>query len=115
MKDSYFRFSGKLYKQVDGLAMGSPIAPVIANIFLCNLENNYLDLSPPNTKPFFYRRYLDDTFLLLISSDEAREFHEDMDALHPNIKFTIENEADNKSSFLDVTVAKGDNSFNASV
>ena len=31
--DTYFFFNKNLYKQVDGLAMGSPIAPILANIF----------------------------------------------------------------------------------
>ena len=33
--DTYFVFDGKLYRQCDGLAMGQPVAPTIANIFLC--------------------------------------------------------------------------------
>ena len=33
-KESYFIFNGLLYKQVDGVAMGSPLEPSIANAFL---------------------------------------------------------------------------------
>ena len=35
-KESYFLFDGELYQQVDGVAMGSPLGPTLANIFLCH-------------------------------------------------------------------------------
>ena len=37
-KESYFIFNGKLYKQVDGVAMGSPLGPTLANAFLVHFE-----------------------------------------------------------------------------
>ena len=33
-KESYFIFNGLLYKQIDGVAMGSPLGPSLANAFL---------------------------------------------------------------------------------
>ena len=62
--DSYFSFNDVIYKQLDGLAMGSPLSPIIANIFLVNFEKHFLDDCPDDIKPMFYRRYLDDTFIL---------------------------------------------------
>ena len=40
--DSCFIFNEKLYSQIDGLAMGSPVAPVFANIFLAYNEQRWL-------------------------------------------------------------------------
>ena len=37
-KESFFVFNDKFYKQIDGVAMGSPLGPVLANIFMCNFE-----------------------------------------------------------------------------
>ena len=37
-----FTFDNKLYKQIDGLAMGSPLAPTLSNLFMGVLENKYL-------------------------------------------------------------------------
>ncbi len=34
LKDNNFVFNGKLYTQIDGIAMGSPLAPILADIFL---------------------------------------------------------------------------------
>ena len=36
--DTHFTFNGKIYKQVDGMAMGSPLGPTFANIFMSFLE-----------------------------------------------------------------------------
>ena len=37
-KDQLFQFDGKLYEQVDGVAMGSPQGPLMANALLCSIE-----------------------------------------------------------------------------
>ena len=37
-KEMHFSFNGEIYRQVDGVAMGSPLGPVIANIFMVELE-----------------------------------------------------------------------------
>ena len=54
-----FQFDGKLYEQIDGVAMGSPLGPLMANAFLCSIEEK---LEQDNKLPEFYRRYVDDTF-----------------------------------------------------
>ena len=37
-KESYFIFNQFLYKQIDGVAMGSPLGPTLANAFFCFYE-----------------------------------------------------------------------------
>ena len=37
-KDQLFQFNGDLYKQIDGVAMGSPLGPLMANTFMCSIE-----------------------------------------------------------------------------
>ena len=37
-KNQLFQFNGNLYEQVDGVAMGSPLGPLMANAFMCSLE-----------------------------------------------------------------------------
>ena len=32
-KESFFTFNNKFYIQVDGVAMGSPLGPILANLF----------------------------------------------------------------------------------
>ena len=38
-KNVHFSFNNDIYVQIDGFAMGSPLGPVIANIFMVELES----------------------------------------------------------------------------
>ena len=58
IKNVYFAFNGQIYFQVDGIAMGSPLPPLLADIFLIELERS---LIPNLRKVKFWRRYVDDT------------------------------------------------------
>ena len=60
--DSHFFFDKNIYKQVDGVAMGSPLGPHLANIFMSHMEKKWLQDCPDSFKPVLYRRYVDDTF-----------------------------------------------------
>ena len=61
-KDQLFQFEGTLYEKFDGVAMGSPLGPLIANVFMCSIEEQ-LDLN--GKMPEFYRRYVDDTLTIM--------------------------------------------------
>ena len=34
-----FQFNGELYEQTDGVAIGSPLGPLLADVFMCHIEN----------------------------------------------------------------------------
>ena len=72
----FFLFNGKLYLQVDGVSMGGCLSPVLANIFMCLKEKEWLQNCPDEFKPVFYRRYVDDTFLLFIHNDQIQKFNQ---------------------------------------
>jgi len=59
-----FLFNGSFYDQIDGVAMGSPLAPVLANLFMGHHEKLWLE-NFQCSKILFYRRYVDDTFLFI--------------------------------------------------
>ena len=40
--ESFLIFDEVLYRQIDGVVMGSPLGPVLANAFLCHFEKKWL-------------------------------------------------------------------------
>ena len=42
-QQSHFQFLGKFYDQIDGVAMGSPLGPTLANVFMNHLEEKFVD------------------------------------------------------------------------
>ena len=91
-------FNGESYDQINGVAMGSPLAPVLANLFMEHNEKKRL-LSYSGIKPLFYKRYVDDIFLLFEQELDAKNFLNYLNTQHDNIKFTIEFETDKKTFF----------------
>ena len=113
--NSFFLFNGILYRQKEGLGMGLPLGPTFANIFMCFHEKIWLSECPSDFRPFLYRRYVDDIFLLFRSKSHVPLFFDYLNSKHPNIKFTIENEKDGKISFLDASIYRENNCFLTSV
>ena len=100
-----------MYKQIDGIAMGSLLGPSLANAFLWDYEKLWLDSCPPEFKPVVYRRYVDDIFVLFKSKDHLLLFAKYMNTRHKNLKFTFDFELSNSFSFLDVKITCGSNRF----
>ena len=89
--DTYFIFDKKkLYKQINGLAMGQPVAPTLANIFLCFHEKKWLNDCPQEFRPVLYKRYIDDTFLLFRDVRHIDLFLNYLNTRHECIQFTKE-------------------------
>ena len=62
LKNNYFVYDGQYYKQKEGAAMGSPVSPIVANIYMEMFE----DLALQRTQvPRIWKRYVDDTFCVM--------------------------------------------------
>ena len=101
-KEFYLIFNEVVYKQHDGVAMGSPLGPTLANAFLCFYEKKWLEKCPPEFEPVFYRRYVDDIFVLFKSTDHLVKFRNYFHTCYPNISFSFEKEKNGKIPLLDV-------------
>ncbi|MEC8569013.1 MAG: reverse transcriptase domain-containing protein, partial [Pseudomonadota bacterium] len=107
-----FSFNDNMYRQVDGVAMGSPLGPILANIFVGYYEEQLFKIMP---EPALYRRYVDDIFVLSSGSHEVETLLQNLSNLHPSLAFTKEEEVDRLLPFLDVLVERSNNSFITSI
>ena len=104
-ENTSFTFKSRIYRQIDGVAMGSQLGLIIANIFMSHLEKHG-KLSAIINRTLFYKRYVDDTFVLCRNKNDAEQILADMTNAHPNIKYTIKVKANDKNSFLDLKLKR---------
>ena len=107
-----FSFNNDMYMQVDGVAMGSPLGPILANIFVGYHEQQLFESC---SEPVLYRRYVDDIFTIFNGREEMVQFHEKLSNLHSSLVFTEEEEINNTLPFLDVLVERFNDEFITSV
>ena len=91
--------------------MGSPLALVLANLFMGHYEKEWLS-NYDGVSPSYYTRYVDDIFSVFNSNDEAKRFFSYLNSRQPNIEFTIETEVNKVISFLDVLIDNHNNILN---
>ena len=110
-KNAYFTLNIKTYVQVDGVVIGSPHGPVLANIFMVELEQNISTLSKDTS---LWKRYVDDA-ICFVNSNRISHALESLNSFHSNIKFTVEIEKGNKIAFLDILLIRYKDLINTTV
>ena len=81
--------------------MGSPVSPIVANLYMECLEQKALSTAPP---PKFWHRYVDDTFVIHKEANK-QGFLQHINSVEPAISFTVEdNKEDGSIPFLDTIV-----------
>ena len=107
--ESFFIFDQVMYRQIDAVAMGSPLGPILANAFLCHFEKQWLSECPPDFLHKVFKRYVDDIFVMFLCQSHLKDFVNYMNTKHPNIKFTSAFEQNYFFSFLDVKITRSNN------
>lgn len=82
-----FMYKDEIYSQTDGVTMGNPLGPTLANFFMAHMENKVL-LETGTHMPKLYLRYVDDIFAIF--DNDFNDFFNLLNEQHPNIKFTYE-------------------------
>jgi retron-type reverse transcriptase len=88
LTSTHFCFDGQFYEQTDGVAMGSPLSPVIANFFMESFEKKAIE--QVTHKPVCWFRCVDDTFIIWPHGQKKlTEFLNHLSGLHNKIQFTM--------------------------
>ena len=109
---SVFIFNGKAYQQFDGLSMGQPLAPLLANWFVSKLET---ELFNKFKKPKIYCRYIDDLFCIFENQVEIQSFHDQLNNMQKDLTFTMPTCEDYKLPYLDTNVKIKDKKFSRKI
>lgn len=105
LTNNYFQFGDRIYHQLQGTAMGTPVAVVFACLFIDYLERR--TMHETKVRPLLYRRYIDDIFAVFASANDAEHFMQHFNSLLPSIKCTY-NISAYRGEFLDCEVFKGE-------
>ena len=101
VKNIQFIFNNKYYIQKDGVAMGSPLGPILANIYVGYIEslNPHID-----NDTFFFGRYVDDILVIAENAQVINQLKDSLNNVDRDIQFTTEFETNHSIPFLDVNI-----------
>ena len=103
-KKTAFVFDNEIYEQIDGVSMGAPLAPVLPNIILTELENTMIKNLFDTGKIKFYCRYDDDT-LLLMKPEDIQLVQNLFNSFHKNLRFTVDRFENEVPHLLDIKMS----------
>lgn len=103
MNNNYLEYQGGKFRQLNGLAMGTSSAPVIANIYAARHETALQLHKDPRIR--HYSRYIDDCLCLFQGTrEEVQEFCDSFHIGPLEVTWSI---SDVRDSFLDIELIKG--------
>ena len=68
-----FLYKDKLFQHIDGVAMGLPLGPILANIFLAKMEKKIMSIASVN-HPLLHLRYVDDMLAAFETNKSGLKF-----------------------------------------
>ena len=101
-----FRWSGRYFAQVRGLAMGQRLAPVLAIAFMAKIEAPLSEIPP-----LFYCRYIDDCLIICSTQEEVDRCFDLLNGQSEYIRFTREKPIEDWLPFLNVQVKSCEDSY----
>ena len=98
-----FSFNKKLYEQIDGVSMGSPLGPLMTNVIMTELERVVVNDLFKKEYLKFYIRFMDDMLVLMKKSDVPIVLQAP-NGFHKNLNFTVDTFENKKVHFLDLLI-----------
>ena len=111
-KEVHLAYSNGIYQQNDDVAMGSPLGPVLAGIFMVELETSIIPTLGRSLLK--WKRYVDDTFCC-VKIGTVNDILNKLNGFHQNIQFTYELDKNNKLAFLDVLLIRNKDTIETTV
>nr|XP_027230559.1 uncharacterized protein LOC113822215 [Penaeus vannamei] len=103
-----FVFRGREYEQIQGLAMGSPLSAVLAQLFMETHEADYYrNILGSNV---VWLRYVDDILAVVPTRTNLQDLLYRLNAGHLSIQFTTEEERGEQVPFLDTLIHRSPDS-----
>ncbi|CAF0949469.1 unnamed protein product [Didymodactylos carnosus] len=114
-KNTHFMFNENLYDQINGVSMGAPLAPLLAEIFIQDFERKTQgELGRMGIR--YWRRYVDDIFVMIDPITDTKDLTRMINLTHPSIQFTCEIEnLEKQLPFLDVLITRTNHEFRTQV
>ena len=105
---NYVEFNDKIYLQISGTAMGTPVAVAFACIFMHSLESevHQLALDSNYALPLLRVRYIDDYAFIFPTKESYEQYIPLLENVHPNIKLTVTDHLFAPAPFLDLEIFK---------
>jgi hypothetical protein len=90
LTQGFIEFNGKIVRQFNGAAMGSPMIPPIANIFVYMLERDIIS-SWKDKGLMLYKRFIDDIFIIFSGTKNDLDLMiQELNTMHPKLRLTLE-------------------------
>ena len=106
--------SREIFKQINGVAMGTKMGPNYANLFAGYVEEQIFNQFD-SPKPELFGRYIDDCLgATSCTKEELEQFIGFVNSFHPALKFTWEI-SETSVTFLDINISVQDNKLATSV
>lgn len=106
LTNNVFSFGDATFLQLNGTAMGTPLAVVYACLVVNQIERLTLSRLPDGHGPLFIRRYIDDFFIVMKSIDDAQLFMNKFNSVIPTIRCTDPLISDTQGVMLDMVIFK---------
>ena len=88
LNNNYCQFNGKYYKQKQGLPMGNALSPILADLYMNDYMEKYMNKI---NKPSKIWRYVDDILIITeMNEQEIEGYVEHLNNIKSKIKFTYE-------------------------
>lgn len=102
VKRRWIEFEGEIYEQVDGLFIGNPLSQILTECFVGGLEKKHEN---EGWFPEVWYRFVDDVVAKIKKKNVQKTLNE-LNKIHPALKFTHEEEEDGKLPFLDIMLIR---------